>query len=171
MTGAARLSSEQEAALDLRRSVALTAGAGSGKTRVLIERYLRDLVVADNQDVTCYLDQQKGKIMNFKLATTCFVVASFMGAVVAHAEDADSDRSHPVAFVKDSVITMKVKAKLAHAHIRSLAHIQVDTDSAGAVSLSGNVRNQKQADKAVAIARGTENVTSVTSNLQIKKDD
>lgn len=37
------LSAEQLAALDLRESVALSAGAGSGKTRVLVERYVRAL--------------------------------------------------------------------------------------------------------------------------------
>jgi ATP-dependent helicase/nuclease subunit A len=38
-----RLSPEQEAALDLASPIGLGAGAGSGKTRVLIERYVRAL--------------------------------------------------------------------------------------------------------------------------------
>jgi hyperosmotically inducible protein len=53
----------------------------------------------------------------------------------------------------------------------SLVHVGVDTDAKGAVVLSGSVRSQKEADKAVSIARATEGVTSVTSTLQIKKDD
>jgi osmotically-inducible protein OsmY len=52
----------------------------------------------------------------------------------------------------------------------SLAYIQVDTDSKGAVVLSGKVRTQQEADKAVSIARETEGVTSVKSKIQIKKD-
>jgi hyperosmotically inducible protein len=94
-----------------------------------------------------------------------------LAPVVAHAEDTDSGRTHPMTFVKDSVITTKIKAKLAAEKVKSLMHIKVDTDNMGMVVLSGTVRNQEQADKAVSIARGTEGVTSVQSNLQIKKDD
>ena len=79
--------------------------------------------------------------------------------------------THPLTFVKDSVITTKVKANLADEKMSSLAHISVDTDSNGAVVLKGKVRSQEEADKAASIARGTEGVTSVKSNLQIKKDD
>jgi osmotically-inducible protein OsmY len=39
------------------------------------------------------------------------------------------------------------------------------------VVLSGNVRTQEGADKAVEIARATEGVTSVRSTIAIKKDD
>ncbi len=57
-----------------------------------------------------------------------------------------------MTFVKDSAITTKVKAKLAAEKINSLVHIKVDTDSNGVVVLSGIVRIQKEADKAVSIA-------------------
>ena len=87
------------------------------------------------------------------------------------AADSDSDRSHPMTFVKDSIITTKVKAKLAEEKLSSLVHIKVDTDNKGVVWLSGTARTQSDADKAVAIARGTEGVSSVTSEIQIKKDD
>jgi hypothetical protein len=63
------------------------------------------------------------------------------------------------------------KAKLANEKMSSLVHLQVDTDSNGAVVLSGKVRTQEEADKAVAIARETEGVTSVKSNIHIEKDD
>lgn len=109
--------------------------------------------------------------IKFVAATACLVLGSFTVAVAAHAEDTDADRSHPVAFVKDSVITTKVKAKLAHAHLRSLKNISVDTDNAGMVVLSGSVRTHKESERAAAIARRTEHVTGVTNNLQIKKDD
>ena len=55
--------------------------------------------------------------------------------------------------------------------MRTLANIHVDTDRNGMVELSGNVRTQEGADKAVAIARETEGVTSVHSSIEIKKDD
>lgn len=86
-------------------------------------------------------------------------------------DDTDADRKHPKAFVKDSVITTKIKTKLAAENIKSLAHISVDTDSKGEVVLSGIVRSQEEADKAVSIARATEGVVSVESNLKVKKDD
>ena len=74
-------------------------------------------------------------------------------------------------FVKDSVITTKVKAKLASEHISTLAKIKVDTDNKGAVVLSGNVKSQEEADKAALIAQNTEGVTSVQNLLQVKKDE
>jgi hyperosmotically inducible protein len=109
--------------------------------------------------------------MKIQLATTCFVMGTFLAPVVAHAGDPDSDRTHPLTFVTDSVITTKIKAKLANEKMSSLVHLQVDTDSNGAVVLSGKVRTQEEADKAVAIARETEGVTSVKSNIHIEKDD
>jgi len=36
-----------------------------------------------------------------------------MAPVIGYTADSDTDRSHPKTFVKDSVITTKVKAKLA----------------------------------------------------------
>ena len=69
-----------------------------------------------------------------------------------HAANPDSDRTHPMTFVKDSVITTKIKAKLADEKMRTLVHIKLDTDNKGAVVLSGKVRIQEKADKAVSIA-------------------
>lgn len=108
--------------------------------------------------------------MKIKLATTCFIIGALLAPVAAHAaEDRESDRTHPKAFVKDSVITTKIKAKLAAEKIKTLAHIKVDTDSNGMVVLSGKVKTQEEADKAVSIARDTEGVTSVQSKLKIKE--
>ena len=108
--------------------------------------------------------------MKIKLATIFFVIGTLLAPIAAHAADSDSDRKHPVTFVKDSVITTKIKAKLAGDKPSSLAHIKVDTDNKGAVVLGGTVKTQEEADKAVSIARGTEGVTSVKSNIRIKKD-
>ncbi|HXE40230.1 MAG TPA: BON domain-containing protein [Azonexus sp.] len=109
--------------------------------------------------------------MKTRIATTCFVIGALLTPYFAHADDTDSDRKHPVTFVKDSAITTKVKAKLAAEKIASLARISVDTDSNGMVVLSGKVRSQAEADKAVSITQGTEGVKSVSSKLQVKKDD
>jgi hyperosmotically inducible protein len=111
--------------------------------------------------------------MNIKLATACFVIGNLLIPIAAHAAESatDTDRTHPVAFAKDSVVTTKIKTKLAAENLESLAHIKVDTSRKGVVVLSGNVRTSEEADKAVAIARETEGVTSVKNKLQIKKDD
>lgn len=108
--------------------------------------------------------------MKIKLAASCFIVGTLLAPVAAHA-DSDADNAHPMTFVKDSVITTKIKAKLAEEKISSLAHIEVDTDRNGAVVLSGKVKTQEEADKAVSIARETEGVTSVRSKIQLMKGD
>ena len=109
--------------------------------------------------------------MKLKLATACVVIGSVLGLVGAYAADSDSDRAHPTTFVKDSIITTKIKAKLADEKMSTLKHIKVDTDAKGAVVLRGKVKNQEEADKAVSIARETEGVTSVKSHIRIKKPD
>lgn len=109
--------------------------------------------------------------MKIKLATICFVIAAMVPPVIAQAADSDSDRKHPGAFVKDSIITSKIKTHLAAEKLSSLAKIRVDTDNKGAVVLRGNVRTQEESDRAQAIARETEGVTSVMNSLRIKKDD
>ena len=109
--------------------------------------------------------------MKTTLTAACLTIASLMAPSLVIAADGDADRSHPVAFVKDSIITTKVKAKLAAAKLRTLAHVRVDTDRNGMVVLSGTTTTQEGADKAVAIATDTEGVTSVQSKIRIKKDD
>ena len=98
-----------------------------------------------------------------------FILALALGVPLAsHAADGDTDRTHPITFVKDSAITAKVKAKLAAEKLHTLAHVRVDTDAKGMVVLSGTVRSEREAQKAVQIAKNTEGVTSVTSNLRVK---
>ena len=109
--------------------------------------------------------------MKTQLATVCFAVGIAIASFTSHAEDSDSDRSHPVTYVKDSAITTKIKTMLADEKMASLAHISVDTDNRGAVVLSGNVKSQAEADKAVSITRAIKGVTSVKNELVIKKDD
>jgi hyperosmotically inducible periplasmic protein len=108
--------------------------------------------------------------MKIKLATTCFVIGTLLAPVVGYTADSDADRSHPMTFVKDSVITTKIKAKLAADHPSSMKHIQVDTDKDGIVWLSGTANTQEEIDQAVAIARNTEHVKSVNSDIKIKMD-
>ena len=121
--------------------------------------------------------------MKNSLSTLCFAVSVFMSPIVVHAaaggidchpSDTDchpsaTDGVHPVAYVADSAITTKVKAKLAaDDKMSSLWHISVDTDSNGRVDLSGNADSKAAIDKAIALARGTEGVTSVRSTITVK---
>jgi len=108
--------------------------------------------------------------MKFKLATTCFVIGSALAPVAAFAADSDTDRSKPAVFVKDSVITTKIKTKLAVEHPGSLKHVSVDTDMNGVVWMTGTANTQGEVDQAVAIARNTEGVKSVNSKLTVQKD-
>src|ERR1700676_4956686 len=57
--------------------------------------------------------------MKTKHVMTCLVCGMLLGPALAMAQDSDTDRSHPKAFVKDSAITMKIKSKLAAEHITS----------------------------------------------------
>lgn len=109
--------------------------------------------------------------MKTKFAPLFLVIGTLLVPIAAFAADGDTDRTHPITFVKDSVITTKVKAMLADEKMSSLAHVKVDTDSKGEVYLSGTVRSEEDASKAVSIARGVKGVTSVKSSLQVKKED
>jgi hyperosmotically inducible protein len=84
------------------------------------------------------------------------LAAALLAPVVATAQDSDTDRHHPAAFVKDSAITTAVKTKLAADHPGSLVHVKVDTDKDGVVWLSGTTKTRAEADRAEEIARGTD---------------
>src|ERR1035438_2201677 len=109
--------------------------------------------------------------MKTRFAITCLICGMLLGPTLALAQDSDTDRSHPKAFVKDSAITTKIKSKLAAEHITSLGRIHVDTDKDGVVWLSGSARSEEAIDKAVSIARETEGVKDVHNHIKIKKDD
>ena len=108
--------------------------------------------------------------MKYKLATTCFVIGSVLAPVAAYAADPDTNRSKPATFVKDSVITTKIKTKLAAEHLGSAKHIKVNTDRNGVVWLSGTANSQEEVNQAVTIARNTEGVKSVKNELKVQKD-
>ena len=110
--------------------------------------------------------------MNTKLAACCFVAGAFMLPIAGYAADADATavNSSTKAYVKDSVITTKIKADLAEEKLSSLVHINVDTDNKGAVTLSGTAASKNAADKAVSIARAVKGVTSVENHIKIAAD-
>jgi hyperosmotically inducible protein len=94
-----------------------------------------------------------------------------LAGTAVYAQDMDADRSQPKAFVKDSVITTKIKSKLAADHITSLGHIRVDTDANGVVYLSGTAHSKDEITRAVEIARDTDGVRGVHNSMVVKADD
>jgi hyperosmotically inducible periplasmic protein len=106
--------------------------------------------------------------MKLTLATAVLVTAGMLAGAAVYAQDADVDRSHPQAFVKDSVITTKIKSKLAADHITSLGKIHVDTDADGVVWLSGSAESQAAVQRAVDIARDTAGVRGVKNHVTVK---
>lgn len=101
-----------------------------------------------------------------KLILTGLIAAgTFCLPAMADNNPADSDTSHPGAYVKDSVITTKVKSKLAAKHMSTLTNIKVDTDNQGVVWLSGKAPTQDASDLAAMIAKNTEGVTSVHNKI------
>lgn len=109
------------------------------------------------------------KMKKTLLATSILLGMSLVSATAY--SDSDVDRAHPGNFVKDSVITTKIKAKLANEKPMSLAKIHVDTDANGMVMLTGTAHTAAEVLKATEIAKGTEGVKSVTSTVTVKADD
>jgi len=108
--------------------------------------------------------------MNYKLATSTFVFGSVLASVPVFAADSDIDTAKPGTYVKDSVITVKIKAKLAEEHLASVGHIKVDTDKNGVVWMTGTANSRDEVNQAVAIAKNTEGVKSVHNQLKVQKD-
>jgi len=79
----------------------------------------------------------------------------------------EADGAHPGAFIQNSVISTQIRAKLTQSKIASLAHIQVQTENLGEVTLIGNVTSQEEAAQAIALAWSIAGVTRVNSLLVI----
>jgi hyperosmotically inducible protein len=100
-----------------------------------------------------------------KLILAGMLASSVVCVPMALANDSASADHH---YVKDSVITTKVKSKLAAKHLTSLTRIKVDTDENGVVWLSGHAPNQDAVDMAGMIAKNTEGVASVHNDVVVQ---
>lgn len=107
--------------------------------------------------------------MKNKLAASCILLSTLLAPYAAYATDSGTVVASSKDFVKDSVITTKIKAKLAKQKMSSTLHIKVDTDNKGVVQLSGTAKTQEGIDKAGEIASGVEGVTSVVNNIHLAK--
>jgi hyperosmotically inducible periplasmic protein len=103
------------------------------------------------------------------LVLSAFLSVAVLGAAAASADQpGDSDTSHAGAYVKDSVITTKVKAKLAAKHLSTLTNVTVDTDNQGVVWLSGKAPTKDASDLAEMLAKTTDGVVSVHNKIAVE---
>ena len=113
--------------------------------------------------------------MKSGLFLAAIATAAILGPMAALADDQDTDAQNlhqgTKVFVRDSVITTKVKARLAAEHITSLARIHVDTDANGIVYLSGTAQSQEAIDTAIRLTRDTEHVRDVHSDITVRQSD
>jgi hyperosmotically inducible protein len=107
-------------------------------------------------------------LMKPLIIAAMLVAAGACGSIALADTPTDSDTSHPGAFVKDSVITTKVKAQLAAKHMSTLTDIQVDTDNSGVVWLSGKAPTKDASDLAELITKDTDGVRSVHNRIVVQ---
>ena len=107
--------------------------------------------------------------MTTKLSTAGLVIGALL--LPAAGYTADQPKQPMTEKAKENVgdavvITTKVKTEFAKDKEVSAMNINVDTDNKGVVTLRGVVKSKAEADKAVAIAKATQGVTAVRSELQ-----
>jgi len=114
-----------------------------------------------------YFTKVKGDRMKTKLAL-CLVAGALLLPAAGFAADTDSKRAAAREFVKDSVITTKVKAELAREKPSTLVKVSVETDKAGIVVLSGTAKTQADKDRAELLARQVKGVATVENQIAVK---
>ena len=72
------------------------------------------------------------------------------------------------SMAQPQTIVAKIKSEMAAQDVASMPDISVDSDSSGAVVLSGTAQSQEDIDRALSIARSTAGVTSVTNDIKVK---
>jgi hyperosmotically inducible protein len=103
--------------------------------------------------------------MKFAKLASLAVVAALAAPLASQA--ADQPAGNARVWVKDSVITTKIKTQLAASKVSSLAMVHVDTDANGWVQLTGKVASAAEKDRAESIAKAVEGVKSVDNQLTI----
>jgi hyperosmotically inducible protein len=99
---------------------------------------------------------------------SAFIAVGAAGAMSVMADTVSADASDTGIYVKDSVITTKVKTKLAAKHMSTLTKVKVDTDKDGVVWLSGTAPTKDAKDLAEMIAKDTDGVRSVHNKIVVE---
>ncbi|MBI3345995.1 MAG: BON domain-containing protein [Burkholderiales bacterium] len=103
--------------------------------------------------------------MKISHLASLLVAAALVTPLASHA--ADKPAATAKVWVKDSVVTTKIKAELAASKISSLAKVHVETDADGWVQLTGKVATQADKDKAESVAKAVDGVKSVDNQLVV----
>lgn len=105
--------------------------------------------------------------MKFTKLASLAVAAALAVPLASYAQDTTKPASTTKTWVKDSVVTTKIKAQLAASKISSLTTVQVDTDANGHVQLTGKVATAAEKDRAEAIAKAVDGVKMVDNQLTV----
>ncbi len=105
--------------------------------------------------------------MKTAIAAGVLSAAFVLIPAAANGDDMDKVGSSSTTFVKDSVLTGKIKARLAEEKIATLSDIKVETDDKGAVRLSGTAKNQAEVAKAGSVAAAVDGVVSVRNDIRV----
>lgn len=103
--------------------------------------------------------------MKISRIASLVIVGAMVAPLAAQAQDKPATTAK--VWVKDSVVTTKVKAQLAASKVSSLATVHVDTDANGHVQLTGKVASQAEKDRAESIAKAVDGVKMVDNQLTI----
>jgi hyperosmotically inducible periplasmic protein len=102
------------------------------------------------------------------LMKTLLLSALLLSGTASTISVAADDSSNTGVYVKDSVLTTKVKTKLVAKHPSTLSNVRVDTDKDGVVWLSGTVPTRADSDTAETIARETDGVRAVRNKIVVE---
>jgi hyperosmotically inducible protein len=103
--------------------------------------------------------------MNISKLASLLIAAALVTPLVSQADDKPPGTAK--VWVKDSVVTTKIKAQLATSKISSLAKVHVETDANGWVELTGKVATQAEKDRAESISKAVDGVKSVDNQLTV----
>lgn len=103
--------------------------------------------------------------MKFSKLASLIVAGALVAPLAAYAADKPAGTTR--TWVKDSVVTTKIKAQLAASKVSSLAVVHVDTDADGLVQLTGKVASATEKDRAESIAKAVDGVKSVDNQLTV----
>ncbi len=104
--------------------------------------------------------------MKMSKLASLLVVAALAAPLAVQAAD-NKPAGTTKVWVKDSMVTTKVKAELAASKVSSLAKVHVETDADGYVQLTGKVATKADKDKAESVAKAVEGVKSVDNQLVV----
>jgi hyperosmotically inducible periplasmic protein len=147
---------------------AALAEARSGARSSSMAANVEDCDKLEASAKTACLGRNKGDTSRGSMANTTERAGNAVSNTAEKAKDVAVDTARSTGkVVSDSVITTKIKADMARDPEVAAMDVHVETVK-GVVMLSGFVNSQKEADRAVQLARSVEGVTEVKNGLKVK---